>query len=75
MDVKKIGRIPDGGGWRAHGGGTVERDRVNGPGFDYVHSLVDDHSRLAYSQILPDEKGTTCGREERSCRPDSPSAA
>ncbi len=36
------------------------RDRVNGPGFDYVHSLVDDHSRLAYSEILPDEKGTTC---------------
>jgi transposase InsO family protein len=30
-------------------------------GFDYVHSLVDDHSRLAYSEILPDEKGPTCG--------------
>jgi hypothetical protein len=29
-------------------------------GFDYVHSLVDDHSRLAYSEILPDEKGPTC---------------
>ena len=29
-------------------------------GFDYVHSLVDDYSRLAYSQILPDEKGDTC---------------
>jgi transposase InsO family protein len=29
-------------------------------GFDYVHSLVDDHSRLAYSEVLPDEKGTTC---------------
>ena len=27
-------------------------------GYDYVHSLVDDHSRLAYSEILPDEKGT-----------------
>ena len=59
MDVKKLGRIPEGGGWRVHGRG-IPRDRVNGPGFDYVHSLVDDHSRLAYSEILPDEKGPTC---------------
>jgi transposase len=60
MDVKKIGRIPDGGGWRAHGRANVDRDRINGPGFDYVHSLVDDHSRYTYSEILPDEKGPTC---------------
>ena len=59
MDVKKLGRIPDGGGWRIHGRG-IPRDRANGPGFDYVHSLVDDHSRLAYSEILADEKGPTC---------------
>ena len=59
MDVKKIGRIPEGGGWRVHGR-TIPRDRVNGPGYDYVHSLVNDHSRLAYSEILPDEKGATC---------------
>ena len=59
MDVKKIGRIPDGGGWRVHGRATP-RDRVIGPGYDYVHSLVDDHSRLAYTEILPDEKGVTC---------------
>jgi transposase InsO family protein len=59
MDVKKLGRIPDGGGWRARGR-AIPRDRVNGPGFDYVHSLVDDHSRLAYSEILPNEKGPTC---------------
>jgi transposase InsO family protein len=61
MDVKKIGRIPDGGGWRAHGRGEGgNRDRKSGTGFDYVHSLVDDHSRFAYSEILPDEKGATC---------------
>lgn len=62
MDVKKIGRIPDGGGWRAHGraSGSIERDRSTKVGFDYVHSLVDDHSRLAYSEILPDEKGPSC---------------
>ena len=61
MDVKKLGRIPEGGGWRAHGRGRApDRDRKNGIGFDYVHSLVDDYSRLAYSEILPDEKGATC---------------
>jgi transposase InsO family protein len=62
MDVKKIGRIPDGGGWRAHGraSGSTTRDRATRVGFDYVHSLIDDHSRLAYSEILPDEKGATC---------------
>ena len=62
MDVKKIGRIPDGGGWRAHGRqmGSTWAGKQARIGFDYVHSLVDDHSRLAYSEILPDEKGTTC---------------
>ena len=63
MDVKKIGRIPDGGGWRAHGRADAARPRAQKKariGYDYVHSLVDDHSRLAYSEILPDEKGPTC---------------
>ena len=63
MDVKKIGRIPDGGGWRAgvipHGGRTAAQKKIK-VGYDHVHSLVDDHSRLAYSEILPDEKGPTC---------------
>jgi transposase InsO family protein len=62
MDVKKFGRIPDGGGWRALGLAAREttKDRTTKPGYDYVHSLVDDHTRLAYSEILPDEKGPTC---------------
>ena len=60
MDVKKLGRIPDGGGWRAHGRDKIARSPKAGRGFDYVHSLVDDHSRLAYSEILADEKGPTC---------------
>jgi transposase InsO family protein len=62
MDVKKLGRIPDGGGWKAHGramGSTAKRKAIL-VGFDYVHSLVDDHSRLAYSEVLTDEKGPTC---------------
>jgi transposase InsO family protein len=62
MDVKKLGKIPDGGGWRAHGrkAGRSRRQRDARIGFDYVHSLVDDCSRLAYSEILADEKGPTC---------------
>jgi transposase InsO family protein len=60
MDVKKIGKIPDGGGWKALGRADGHRDRNTKIGYDYVHSLVDDHSRLAYSEILPDEKGPTC---------------
>ena len=62
MDVKKLGRIPAGGGWRAHGraSDSIRRDRHTRVGFDYVHSLVDDHSRLAYSEVLPDERGATC---------------
>lgn len=62
MDVKKIGRIPDGGGWKAHGRqmGKTSAQKKARIGFDYVHSAVDDHSRLAYSEILPDEKGPTC---------------
>ena len=62
MDVKRIGRIPDGGGWRAHGrqmGSTSARKRAR-IGYDYVHSLGDDHSRLAYCEIHPDERGPTC---------------
>lgn len=59
MDVKKLGRIPDGGGWKVHGRGhkTLERDYVNKVGYDYVHSLVDGHSRLVYAVVLNDEKG------------------
>jgi transposase InsO family protein len=62
MDVKKIGRIPDGGGWKAHGraAGNSYAHKVARTGLDYVHSAVDDCSRLAYSEILTDEKGPTC---------------
>src|SRR5882757_2456252 len=48
VDVKKLGRIPDGGGHRALGRQAGRATRSN-MGFDYVHSAVDDHSRLAYS--------------------------
>jgi transposase InsO family protein len=59
IDVKKLGRIPDGGGHRAHGRATTT-PRGRGIGYDYVHSAVDDHSRLAYSEVLADEHTFTC---------------
>ncbi|MEC4576631.1 IS481 family transposase, partial [Streptomyces virginiae] len=59
VDVKKLGRIPDGGGHRALGRQAGRRTK-SGVGFDYVHSAVDDHTRLAYSEIHDDEKVATC---------------
>ncbi|MFI1760449.1 IS481 family transposase, partial [Streptomyces sp. NPDC020571] len=59
VDVKKLGRIPDGGGHKVLGR-QAGRARRSSVGFDYVHSAVDDHSRLAYSEIHPDEKVATC---------------
>ena len=58
IDVKKLGRIPDGGGWKAHG--RSEQVRSRGIGYDFVHTAIDDHSRLAYAEIHPDETGPTC---------------
>ncbi|MEJ8648573.1 IS481 family transposase [Streptomyces sp. MS1.AVA.3] len=62
LDVKKIGRIPDGGGWRAHGreAGKTYAQKQARIGYDYVHAAVDDHSRLAYAEIHDDEKADTC---------------
>ena len=42
-----------------HGGKSSQQKKAR-IGYDYVHSMVDDHTRLAYSEILPDEKGDTC---------------
>ncbi len=63
VDVKKLGRIPPGGGWRLHGrDGAVSvanRNKKVKIGYDYVHTAIDDHTRLAYSEIHPDEKDPT----------------
>ncbi|RVW10863.1 IS481 family transposase [Prescottella agglutinans] len=66
VDVKKVGRIPDGGGWRVHGKGSkrakaVERGKTAGKtgGYVYLHSAVDGFSRLAYTESLADEKSVT----------------
>jgi hypothetical protein len=60
VDVKKLGRIPPGGGWRAHGRGNVVDHRKTRVGYDFVHSAIDAHSRLAYSEVLANEQGMTC---------------
>lgn len=59
VDVKKLGKIPPGGGWRQHGRGTTT-PRGRGTGWDFVHVAVDDRSRVAYVEVLADEKGITC---------------
>ena len=59
VDIKKLGRVPDGGGWRVHGRQN-RPNRGRGPGWDFIHSAVDDRTRLAYSEIHPDEKADTC---------------
>jgi transposase-like protein len=59
MDVKKLGRIPPGGGWRAWGRGNVAHHATTKVGYAFVHSAVDSHSRVAYSEVLDDEKAVT----------------
>ncbi len=70
VDIKKLGRIPDGGGWR--GLGWVQGRRNSGAyvskinnknyhhlGYGHIHAAVDDHTRLAYVEVLEDEKAVT----------------
>jgi transposase InsO family protein len=61
IDVKKLGRIPDGGGWKIHGRAATRPGRERrSRGVAKVHSAIDAYSRLAYSEIHDDEKGPTC---------------
>ncbi|WMX46148.1 IS481 family transposase [Streptomyces roseicoloratus] len=58
VDIKKLGNIPDGGGHKTLGRQAGRKTR-SGAGDSYLHNAVDDHSRLAYSEILTDEKKET----------------
>ncbi len=65
VDVKKLGRIRDGGGWKMLGRDAIKRGNHFNTvpvGFDYLHVAVDDHSRVAFVRSLPDEKGPTCAQ-------------
>ncbi|GAB2978643.1 IS481-like element ISMsm9 family transposase [Nocardioides montaniterrae] len=72
VDIKKLGRIPDGGGWRVHGRGSAQDRRAHvarnkafragdaaSRGYIFLHHAIDDHTRLAYSEQLLDEKKET----------------
>jgi len=72
VDIKKLGKIPEGGGWHVFGRGSVQHRhalaatsraaRAGAPasrGYIYLHHAVDDHSRLAYSEQLLDERKET----------------
>jgi transposase len=56
IDIKKLGRIPDGGGHKVHGR-AASTPRGLGIGYDYIHSAIDDRSRVASSQILAEGVG------------------
>jgi transposase InsO family protein len=61
IDVKKLGRIPEGGGHRVRGRSTeTRRSKPAANGWDYIHAAIDDHSRLAYAEVHPNERGDTC---------------
>lgn len=61
IDVKKLGRIRPGGGWKKLGRSPqTKAAKGRGAGYDYLHVAIDDHSRYAYVEALPDERGTTC---------------
>lgn len=62
VDIKKLGRIPRGGGWRIHGRAarpSTHRTRRAAIGYAFVHSAVDAYSRLAYSEVLNNEQALT----------------
>ena len=71
VDVKKYGNIPDGGGWRFVGRAQGDRNRAATPGkpknahynpkmgHAFVHTVIDDHSRVAYAEVHDDETAAT----------------
>jgi transposase InsO family protein len=71
VDVKKLGNIPDGGGWRFVGRSQGAKNRAATPGkpknrhhnpkmgHAFVHTVIDDHSRVAYAEVHDDETAAT----------------
>ncbi len=58
IDVKKLGRIPDGGGHRTLGQSKGKKNKT-GVGYSFIHSAIDDNSRVVYSEILDNERQET----------------
>lgn len=59
VDVKKISGIRDGGGWRVHGRGNDSYTRLTQAGYRFIHTAIDDRTRIAYSEIHDDEQAIT----------------
>jgi len=62
IDIKKQAKIPPGGGWKVHGRGSqadTDRRRRHRVGYAHIHSAIDAHSRLAYSEVHADETALT----------------
>lgn len=59
VDIKKIAGIPDGGGWRIHGRGNDLTSGHSGVGYRYLHTALDDRTRIVYSELLGDEQAQT----------------
>ncbi len=59
VDIKKLAAIPPGGGWRMHGRGNDAHGGYSGAGYVYLHSAIDDRTRIVYSEIHRDEQGVT----------------
>ena len=60
IDVKKLGRIGDRGAGHRATGNRGKGQRSRGAGWEFVHVCVDDATRLAYVEVLADEKATSC---------------
>jgi transposase InsO family protein len=58
VDIKQLGRVPDGGGWRVNG--IEHRGTKQGVGYEYLHSMVDDHTRVAYTEALDTQDAQAC---------------
>ncbi len=59
VDVKKLPGIPAGGGWFVHGRGRTPGPKRTGTGYRFLHTAIDDRTRVVYSEILTDEQGAT----------------
>jgi len=59
VDVKKLAGIPPGGGWRLHGRGNDGHGAHSRVGYRYIHTAIDDRTRIAYSEIHNDEQAVT----------------
>ena len=61
LDIKRLGRIPEDGGWRNLGRALANRVK-RGAGYEYCHVSIDDHSRLPLVTILPDQRDSSAIR-------------